>query len=159
MPQAATASDEPCDTHRVLARRPGVTTATLRLSDVDRERALAELKAHYAEGRLSIRELEARVEDILRSRTRREVAAPLRDLPLRGVRRLILVRVRRFQRALLRMHLFAYAASNASLVGIWELTGQGVFWPALFLIPSTALVCGHAAASRMFTRALGRLRW
>ena len=108
---------------------------------------------------MSTRELEARVEDILRSRTRRDVAASLRDLPLRGVRRLILVRVRRFQRALLRMHLFAYAASNASLVGIWQLTGEGVFWPALFLIPSTALMCGHAAASRMFTRALGRLPW
>lgn len=133
--------------------------ATLRLSDVDRERALTALKAHYAEGRLSTRELEARVENILRSRTRRDVAVSLRDLPLRGVRRVILVRIRRFQRALLRMHLLAYAASNASLVGIWELTGQGVFWPALFLIPSTALVCAHVAASRTLTRALGRLRW
>ena len=148
-----------CDTQRVLARRPGAATAPLRVSDVDRERALAALKAHYAEGRLSTRELEARVADILGSRTRRDVAASLRDLPLRGVRRLIIVRVRRFQRALLQMHLFAYAACNASLVGIWELTGQGVFWPALFLIPSTALVCGHAVASRMFTRALGRLHW
>jgi hypothetical protein len=136
-----------------------VSGPTLRLSDVDRERALTALKAHYAEGRLSTRELEARVEEILRSRTRLDVAVSLRDLPLRGVRRVILVRVRRIQRAILRMHLFAYAASNAALVGIWELTGQGVFWPALFLIPSTALVCGHAAASRMLTRALGRLRW
>jgi hypothetical protein len=133
--------------------------ATLRLSDVDRERALTALKAHYAEGRLSTRELEARVENILRSRTRRDVAVSLRDLPLRGVRKIILVRVGRLQRALLRMHLLAYATSNASLVGIWELTGQGVFWPALFLIPSTALVCAHAAASRTLTRALGPLRW
>jgi hypothetical protein len=133
--------------------------ARLRLSDADRERALIALKSHYAEGRLSTPELEARIEHILRSRNRRDAVAPLRDLPIRGLRRHIVGLVARFQRALLRMHLFTYAAVNASLLGVWELTGQGVFWPGLFLIPSTALFCGHAAASRMLTRALDRLRW
>ena len=133
------------------------SAAALRLSDLDRERAVGALKDHYAAGRLSTGELEVRVEDVYRSSTRSELAAILRDLPLRG-RQLILRRVRGFQRALLRMHLFTYAAANASLVGIWELTGQGIFWPALFLIPSTALVIGHAAISRMLTRALGRIR-
>jgi hypothetical protein len=131
--------------------------AALRLSDLDRERALGALRDHYAAGRLSIGELEARVEDVYRSSTRSDIAATLRDLPLRG-RQLILRRVRSFQRAFLRMHLFTYATANASLVGIWELTGQGIFWPALFLMPSTALVAGHVAVSRMLTRALGRIR-
>jgi hypothetical protein len=117
------------------------------------------LKSHYAEGRLSTPELEARIEDILRSQNRRDALVPLRDLPPRGMRRHVVGLAARFQRALLRMHLFAYGALNASLVGVWELTGQGVFWPGLFLIPSTALVFGHAAASRMLTRALDRLRW
>ncbi len=132
---------------------------SLRPSDAERERALGTLKAHYAEGRLSTEELEARIEDVYRSRSRTEVAVYLRDLPLRGVRRLVVSRARRIQRALLRMHLFTYTTANASLVGVWALTGQGVFWPAWFLLPSTALLGWHAVASRKVTRALNRRRW
>jgi len=130
----------------------------LRLSDAERERALGVLKTHYAEGRLSTKELETRAEDIYRSNTRGEVAVYLRDLPLRGGRRLILSWAERLERAVLRMHLFTYATANTSLVGIWLLTGQGVFWPAWLLIPSTALLGWHVAASRRLTRALGRRR-
>jgi hypothetical protein len=133
--------------------------AGLRLSDAERERALGALKAHYAEGRLTTEELEARVEKICRSRTRGEGAWHLRDLPLRGLRRLILVRVRRLQRAVLRTHLLAYATANASFVGIWWLTGQGSFWPAWLLLPSTALLGWHLVASRRLTRALERRGW
>jgi hypothetical protein len=143
-----------------MRSRPGrPSAATLRLSDAERERAIGALKAHYAEGRLSIGELEARVEQIYRRGTRRDVARSLRDLPLRGVGRLILDRIGRFQRALLRTHVVAYATANAFFLGVWELTGQGVFWPALFLVPSTVLLGGHAVASRSLTRALDRLRW
>jgi DUF1707 SHOCT-like domain len=135
------------------------STAGLRLSDAERERALGVLKAHYAEGRLTTEELEARADDIYRSRMRGEGASYLRDLPLRGLRRLILVRVRRLQRAVLRMHLLAYATANASLAGIWALTGQGSFWPAWLLLPSTALLGWHLVASRRLTRALERSGW
>ena len=131
----------------------------LRLSDAERERALGALKAHYAEGRLSTEELEARVEDVYRSGTRGQAAIYLRDLPLRGVHWLIVGWAQRLQRAVLRMHLFAYATANASLVGIWALTGQGVFWPAWLLIPSTALLGWHVIASRRLTRRLRRRRW
>jgi hypothetical protein len=134
-------------------------TAGLRLSDAERERALGVLKTHYAEGRLTIQELEARVENVYRSRTRGVGVWHLRDLPLRRLRRLILVRVRRLQRAVLRGHLLAFATVNASLVGIWALTGQGSFWPALLLLPSTALLGGHLVASRRLTRALQRRGW
>jgi Domain of unknown function (DUF1707) len=133
--------------------------AGLRLSDAERERALGVLKGHYAEGRLSVQELEARVENIFHSRTRGEGIWQLRDLPLRGLRRLIVVRVRRLQRAVLRGHLLAYATANASLVGIWALTSQGSFWPALLLLPSSALLGGHLVASRRLTRALERRGW
>jgi hypothetical protein len=110
------------------------------------------LRAHYAAGRLSVVELEGRVEEVYRSTTRRDLAVCLRDLPSRGVRRLVLGRVDRLQRTILRMHLLTYALTNAALVGLWELTGQGLFWPALFLIPSTALAAGHTVSSRMLTR-------
>jgi uncharacterized protein DUF1707 len=133
--------------------------ASLRLSDADRERAVGALKTHYAEGRMSTEELEACVENVYRSGTRSEVALHLRDLPLRGLRRVLVGHVRRFQRAALRTHLFTYATANASLLGIWELTGQGAFWPAWLLIPSTALLGWHLAVSRRLTRALSRHRW
>jgi hypothetical protein len=143
----------------MLFDRRQTIPAALRLSDTERERALEALKTHYAEGRLSTEELEARVEKVCRSDTRREVATHLRDVPLRGVRWLIVSRVQRFQRGLRRVHVAAYATANASLVGIWALTGQGVFWPAWLLIPSTALLGWHLAASRTLTRALSRRGW
>jgi len=133
--------------------------AALRLSDAERERALRALKVHYAEGRLSTEELEARVEEVYGSGTQSEVAIYLSDLPLRGIRRLIISRAQRFQRALLRMHLVTYVTANASLMGIWELTGQGIFWPAWFLIPSTALLGWHVVASLALTRAVSRRCW
>ena len=91
------------------------------------------MKTHYAEGRLSTEELEERIEDVYRSDTRSGMAFYLRDLPMWGLRRLIVIRARRLQRALLRMHLLTYATLNASLLGIWALTGEGVFWPAWLL--------------------------
>lgn len=135
------------------------SSPALRPSDAERERALRALKAQYAEGRLSTEELEARIEDVYRSGTRTEMAVHLRGLPLRGVRWLIVSRARRIQRALLRMHLFTYATVNASLLGIWALTGEGIFWPAWFLLPSTALLAWHAVGSRKVTRALNRRHW
>jgi hypothetical protein len=57
------------------------------------------------------------------------------------------------------MHLLTYLTANASLVGIWALTGQGDFWPAWLLLPSTALLGWHFFLSRSFSRALGRRGW
>jgi hypothetical protein len=130
-----------------------------RPSDAERERALGTLKAHFAEGALSTGELETRIEEVYRSGTRSELAGYLRDLPLRGMRWLVVGWVRRVQRAVLRLHLLSYATLNASLLGIWMLTGQGLFWPAWLLIPSTALLGWHFVASRTLTRALNRRGW
>lgn len=94
-----------------------------------------------------------------RSRTGSERATHLRDLPLRGARSLVVGWLRRLQRAVLRMHLLAYATANASLVGIWALAGQGSFWPAWLLLPSSALFSWHLIASRRLTRALDRRGW
>jgi DUF1707 SHOCT-like domain len=131
----------------------------LRLSDSERERALGALKAHFAAGRLSTAELESRVEDVYRSGTRGEVAIHLRDLPLRTLRLLVFGYVQRLQRTVLRMHLLTYATINLSCVGIWALTGEGTFWPAWLLIPSSALIGWHLVLSRRLKRALRRRRW
>jgi hypothetical protein len=134
-------------------------TPALRLSDEERERALVTLKAHYAEGRLSTDELEGRVEHVYRSGTQRDLAGYFRDLPLRGARGVIVDRVRRLQRAVLGMHLLTYLAINGSVVALWALTGEGAFWPALLLVPTTALLAWHFVASRALSRALGRRSW
>ncbi len=124
----------------------------MRRSPAGRERAIRGLKARYAEGRITTRQLEMRVERVLRS------GPTIEYPPVHGLGALIARRVRRFQRALLRMHAFGYVAANAALVGIWALMGEGSFWPALFLVPSTLVLGGHALASRKLTRAISRLR-
>ena len=116
------------------------------------------MKTHYARGLLSIDELEGRVEGVYRAQTRGEVAIHLRDVPIRGARDLAANVARRVQRAVLRIHLSAYATANASLIGIWFLTGEGAFWPAWLLIPSTALLAWHAILSRRLTKLLTRAR-
>jgi hypothetical protein len=130
-----------------------------RLSDSERGRAVDNLKSHYARGRLSIEELEARAEGVYTARTRREIATHLRDLPVRGARDMAVGAARAVQRFVLRIHLSVYATANASLVALWLLTGQGTFWPAWLLVPSTAVLAWHAVLSRRLTRRLARMRW
>lgn len=128
----------------------------LRISDFERERALQELRVHYAAGRLDGDELEERVEHAYRARTRAQLAATVSGLPLARAEGPLTRWVRRVQRALLRLHLAAYATANGTLMGIWALTGEGTFWPAWMLLPTTALLAWHLAASRLLTRILHR---
>jgi len=92
-----------CDNSTMLAFLLGILSAalrlsaSLRLSDAERGRAIERLKVHYAEGLLSVEELEARVEGVLRSGSGGGIATHFRDLPLRGARQLIVGAVRRFQ--------------------------------------------------------------
>ena len=46
------------------------------------------------------------------------------------------------------MHAAAYGSVNASLVGVWALTGEGTFWPAQSLLPWGVLLGWHAWAYR-----------
>jgi hypothetical protein len=133
-------------------------TGVARVSDADRERALRELKRHYVEGRLTIGELEARAEKVNRSVTHFQITTHLRDLPAGGARSSIVRRARRLQSMLLRVHAATYLVANMVLIGVWEVTGKGTFWPALLLVPTTALFASHAAASHMLTRALAHRR-
>jgi Domain of unknown function (DUF1707) len=51
------------------------------VGDADRERGLAGLRRHYAEGRLSVEELDDRAGVLTGARTTRELRVALRDLP------------------------------------------------------------------------------
>ena len=55
----------------------------LRVSDADRDRAIAELSEHYQAGRLTTEELEDRTGRALQARTTADLAALFTDLPRR----------------------------------------------------------------------------
>lgn len=130
-----------------------------RLSDAEREQAVEAVTQHYAEGRLTLEELERRVERIWRARTRYDAGRSFSDLPTRGPRGMLAERLWRFQRAAFRAHLLLTALANGVLVGIWALTGEGVFWPAWLLLPSAGLLLIHLYAWRSLRRALKRRAW
>jgi hypothetical protein len=53
----------------------------LRVSDADRDQALAELSEHYQAGRLTLEEFEERSGQALRAKTARELTSLFADLP------------------------------------------------------------------------------
>jgi hypothetical protein len=111
------------------------------------------LRVHFAAGRLEEGELEHRVAQVYAAQTRRELARLVSDLPADRLGRA----ARGYyygQRAALGYHAAAYTAVNGTLIGIWELTGQGLFWPAIALAPTTAALGFHAASSRWLRRRL-----
>jgi hypothetical protein len=101
--------------------------AALRVSDLERERAVDELAQHYADGRLSTEELAERTQLAYQARSHGELERVLVELPA-------LVR-----RVPFRRHVALYALVNVFLVAIWFLTrpphpgptdgGAGTFWP------------------------------
>ena len=129
----------------------------VRASDADRERAVGSLRDHYAAGRLTMEELDQRVERACRATFRSELRPLLADLP-RDRRARLLRRVARTHRATLPAHAGGYVATNGVLVAIWQLTGGGDFWPAWVLAPTTLMLGWHATATYMLARATGRSR-
>jgi hypothetical protein len=131
-----------------------------RASDDERERAVATLREHYADGRLPTDELEHRTHAAYTATDREELAVLFADLPPRTRRGwspdAIRMRVRRAHRMLLGGHLATYLSVNGFLTAIWLLTGGGFYWPALYLVPSTALLTWHWMATRPLARVLSR---
>jgi hypothetical protein len=61
----------------------GHPSGSLRVSDADRDRAIAELSEHYQAGRLTTEEFEDRTGRALQARTTADLAALFTDLPWR----------------------------------------------------------------------------
>ncbi|HEV3229750.1 MAG TPA: DUF1707 domain-containing protein [Solirubrobacteraceae bacterium] len=97
--------------------------AHVRASDEEREAATTELRRHAAEGRLTVEELDQRVETALVARERGELHRLLSDLP-RTPRRALQARAAR------RAHVRVYLMVSLGLIALWALTGGGPFWPA-----------------------------
>ena len=102
------------------------TTVEDRSEVVDPPRA--EARQHATAGRLSVDELEQRVEKALTARTRGELDGLLTDLP--GSRRRSYVPARRSRP----VHWRSFVVVNLTLIAIWALAGFGPFWPGWVLL-------------------------
>jgi len=102
--------------------------AGVRASDAERDAAATELRRHAGAGRLSVDELEQRLEHALGARTRGELEAVMTDLPRERRRSAVMPRRRR------PMHLRAYVVVNLALIAVWALSGFGPFWPGWVLL-------------------------
>jgi hypothetical protein len=118
----------------------------LRASDAERERAAAEIRDHYAEGRLDDGELAERLGRVYASRTRGELQAIRADLPALpptpAVHRAELAARRSDLTRQLLQQTGAGLAPFLVCTAIWLLAGaDGAFWPAwLLLIAAIPLV-------------------
>jgi uncharacterized membrane protein YccC len=118
----------------------------VRVSDQDRERAAAEIREHFAAGRLTDEELSDRLSAVYRARTQEELAALRADLPKLppspAQQRAELVQ----RRATLQRHLLQQAGGSVGLfllcTVIWLTSGaHGQFWPMwVALVAVIALV-------------------
>jgi Domain of unknown function (DUF1707) len=102
-----------------------------RVSDEQRERAAAEVREHYAAGRLNDDELSERLDAIYRARTEDELRALRKDLPvLPATQRAEMVERRtQLQRQLLQRTGAALIPFGICTV-IWIAAGAtGAFWP------------------------------
>ena len=76
--------DRDYETHRSAGRPandPVSAAGNLRVSDAERNRVVEVLTQHTAEGRLTLDEFDARVEETLSARTGTDLRAVLRELP------------------------------------------------------------------------------
>ena len=130
------------DRHRTRTTTQRTTFAPddKRASDSERDSVVSDLRAHAAEGRLSVEELDQRIATALSAQTRADLAPLLDDLPPRP--RPVTDR-RDFQE-----HLRSYLMVMALLVAIWALTGMGYFWPVWPMLGWGIGVWSHAAAVR-----------
>ena len=115
-------------------------------SDAERERCARALRDHAAAGRLTVEELESRLDRAYAARYRSELRFALRDLPRDTGRRVACV-VDRIDRLFLRMHAASFAFAALLLIGLWIVAGKGEFWPAVLLAPWALMLGSHVGGS------------
>jgi len=116
----------------------------LRVSDQERDAAAAQLREHFAAGRISEDELNERVQSAYGARTQQQLDSLLFDLPAlpaseQQLRAELVARRRHLQRRLIQESGGGLAIFFVCVV-VWAANGtQGGFWPAwvalIFLIP------------------------
>ena len=98
---------------------------THRASDAEREHHAELLREHAAQGRLTVDELDERLDRVYAARTLGELTPVVADLPALSPRE----RPARRRARTTRPEVVAYLAVNLMLITIWAATGAGYFWP------------------------------
>ena len=146
---------------RKSASVPSVARRDMRVSDVDRQSVVDELRVHYSLGRIDLAELEDRVSAALASRVRGDLEPLLDDLPevspsgpaYNGPP--IRERTDRPEGELLRAHVYLWGVLSAFFLAIWagvsvNADGEVPFWP-IFPIAAIGLSVGvHIVARKVF---------
>jgi hypothetical protein len=104
----------------------------LRVSDRERESAVALLREHGGAGRLDVEELEQRVGAAYEAQTRGELDALFADLP--GAAPAQPRPVAQRPHARLGHDWAAFVQVSLVLIAIWAISGAGYFWPAWVLV-------------------------
>ena len=123
---------------------PAPEAPDLLASDAERDRHAEWLREHAAQGRIAVEELSQRLDRAYAARTRRELAALVRDLPAIPAPRERGEPEDRGRREL-RGHLISFVLVNLLLVGIWAMTGGGYFWPVWSLLGWGVGLVAHAS--------------
>ena len=118
-----------------------MTELDKRASDSDRESTATALRLHGGEGRLTVEELEERLDRAYSARTMGDLATLTADLPdpPRDPRR-----KQAAARADFRQHASSYVLVNLMLVVIWAATGADYFWPMWPMLGWGIAVAFHA---------------
>lgn len=103
------------------------STSVLRASDAERDHYAELLREQAGEGRLTVDELDQRLDAAYAARTHAELALLVADLPVRAPRSARPPGPRR--RRPVRPDLVPFLAVNLVLIAIWAATGGGYFWP------------------------------
>jgi hypothetical protein len=120
--------DEFADRRRSARRQhPDVVTApaSLRVSDADRQQVIDQLKRHTSDGRLTLEEFEARVDEALLARTGADLRPVLRELPpLEPNRQASFVPA---------MWIRPAVAAAVMVALVWLVVGHVLLWPLLVM--------------------------
>jgi DUF1707 SHOCT-like domain len=143
--------EEFADRRRPARRQPtDVVTApaNLRVSDADRQRVIDQLKRHTSEGRLTLDEFEARVDEALAARTGADLRPVLRELPPLEPNRHVSSRS-----AVPAVWLRPVVVAAVLVALVWLVVGHVVLWPlfvvAFFWLPRRRHLAGrHRERSR-----------
>lgn len=113
----------------------------LRASDEQRDRTAAEIRDHYAAGRLTEDEFNERLDAVYAARTQGELVELRRDLPALSTRNELADRRRRLRGELIQETGGAFVPFLIC-TAIWAFAGAaGSFWPVwLLLLPLIAIV-------------------
>jgi hypothetical protein len=129
------------------------TGSNIRVGDAEREAVASQLRDHYADGRLTLDELNERLDQVFAAKTRTELAMVTRDLPMRPMAGAQAGGVNSWQDAT--------SGSSGSGSGYSGGSGSGYRRPFAFVAPVLSMVVAFvvSAAAGHWRSYSSSLRW